>query len=89
MGEGQNITADYFDDIAAQIKQLGINLEDLVDVVNGGVLMGLESNSDVLLNDPDFDTPAQQVAYNAALQASAVLISVILDVMFFPNVSLS
>lgn len=88
MGEGQNITADYFDNIAAQIKQLGLNLDDLVDVVNSGVSMGLDSDSDVLPSDPDFNTPAQQVAYNAALQASAVLISVILNVTYFPNVSL-
>lgn len=79
-GEGQFITADSFDDIASQVKQLGLNLEDLVDIVNDSVSIGLESNSSVLWNGSDFDTPAQQVAFNGALQASTILIYVILDV---------
>lgn len=59
-----------------------MNLDDLVTIVNNGVIIGLTSNASVVDQDDadGFGTPALQVAHNAALQASAVLISVILDV---------
>ena len=80
-GDGQNISANDFD-IGEQVKALGIGIGDLVGIVNNGVRLGLESNFSVVMpDDADiFGTPALQVAYNAALQGSASLISVVLDV---------
>ena len=80
-GDGQDISANDFD-IGDQVRALGIGIGDLVGVVNNGVRLGLESNFSVVMpDDADiFGTPALQVAYNAALQGSASLISVVLDV---------
>lgn len=84
-GDGQFITTDAFD-TADQIGALGLDLDDLVDIVNNGVQLGRGSNASVVDSEDsdDFGTPALQVAHNAALQASAVLISVILDVRALP-----
>lgn len=65
------------------MEELGVDLDILVNYVNQGVRIGRESDSSVL--DPEnsdfLGTPALQVAHNTALQASAELIYVILDVM--------
>ena len=80
-GDGQFVSTDDFS-IGDQVKAIGIDISNLVDVINNGVAVGLLSNSSVVIpDDADlFGTPALQVALNAALQGSASLISIVLDV---------
>ena len=80
-GDGQFVSTDDFS-IGDQVKAIGIDISNLVDVINNGVAVGLLSNSSVVIQDDAdlFGTPALQVALNAALQGSASLISIVLDV---------
>ena len=80
-GDGQFVSTDDFD-IGDKVKAIGIDISNLVDGINNGVSVGRLSDSSVVVPDDadSFGTPALQVAYNAALQGSASLISIVLDV---------
>ena len=69
--------------IEQELKTLGFDINDFVNIVNEGILIGHQTDPNALNtfeSDSPFNTVVLQVAHHAALEGSVAMIATILEV---------